>query len=127
MAEYPIRFHSNDGSVIGEYILDLWSGNRDKTNKRAIHIAKTIIAFYIYKDIEAIASLWLLLGNEGESFIRQFEDVQDWTKGAVSVVYLKDGRSRIAAFSLVDELAKSISGTDDPIWQDATKSFDKIF
>lgn len=127
MAEYTIKFHFIDGSVMAEYTLDLWEGNRNKTNKKIIDIAKTIIAYYIYRDVEAIASLWLLLGNEGESFIKQFEDVQDWSKGAVSVPYLMNGRTRIAAFSLNSELAKSISGTDDPLWQDAQKSFKNVF
>jgi hypothetical protein len=112
VAEYIFKFHDSTGSVIDQYPVEIWQGNRDKSNRQALALGTTIYSWLVYRDDESQSAMWLALGNSGELWLdvltAQNQDV-DWLEAAVSVDYLLAGRTKTAVFTRSYELGQQLS------------------
>jgi hypothetical protein len=125
MAEYILKFHQPDTTAFAEMSLEVWNGNRHKSNERALAIAATIYSYLAYRDEESQAALWLALGNDGEdgveSLVTEWPDI-DWKDCAATMDYLHFGRTKTAVWTLSYELGGKL--TDDLSFMiDAGKTF----
>jgi hypothetical protein len=126
MAEYILKFHRPDTTVIDEMTLSVWVGNRYKSNEKALAIAATAYSALAYQDEDSMSALWLALGLTGldgiESLIASYPDI-DWKDCAATMDYLHAGRTKTAVWTLSYELGNKL--TDDLSFMiDAGKTFD---
>lgn len=122
MAEYLVELINPGGMVVGNRILEVWEGNRDKSNRKAIAQGQTLFAYLAYQDVESHDALWLALGDEGLDWAKEVGEAFDREKGALTLDYIHTGKKKKAVFSLNKELAETLSDSN-LFMTDAVKGF----
>ncbi len=128
MALTTFKLHNDQAAVLAEFSLDLWQGNRDKTNRQILAIGQSLFSYLAYQDIESKIAVFGGLGNLGEAWAEAHLSTLNWKKeGAVSVDYLLRGRLKTAVFTRNHDLLHKIAEPGKSIFvNDASTAFDKV-
>lgn len=124
MSEYIVIFHDEHGNELTRYNFDIWEGNRDKTNRKAIGIAETMYAFVTWQDTEAVEALWFALGNQAEDKLKEIQSLYDWQKGGVTMLYPHLGKKMKCFFTVNPSLGAILAPELEPIYTQPDKAYE---